>query len=647
MKVRQLCKKVLASKYNMRYEKEVNTHTLSYSQWLDLQEEPEKEELEKEKLEKEKLEREEFVIFKASCGTVGEQAEFLIDRAFREHPQAWLIYGDDDVLDDSGKRSCPYFKPDWSPDLLEECFYLGGLVAVRKQMFSHESWSGSEDTVVKPLDRAMIRRLLLENGGYERQDNRNKILHLPKVLFHYSQEAQRTAWMDYRPKQQSFEAPFVEKLSVVIPSKDNPLLLETCIESIFRVAGNLAWELIVVDNGSSCENQEKIEAYLDKIRKQRQEKVCRVLYVYEKQEFNFSRMCNLGAAKAAGTCLFFLNDDVELVESGCLKEMAQKAMRPITGAVGLKLLYPEGKVSGARIQHAGIVNLPMGPVHKLQFCEDGKDYYFGWNHRNHNALAVTAACLMVEKQKFRQAGGFDEGLKVAFNDVDLCYSLYEEGYENVCICDAYAFHDESYSRGNDEAEEKLKRLLEERKKLYCKHPALEGRDPYFAVQFSREGLDTRIRPAYEIAGNSLQRVEKSELIRIPAKERETWRQDPCLMVRVEAVNQNVITGWSVVLGDNNACYEKCLILIPTEEQAETALFFGMPVVGQYRPDLVENMPDQCRVGMSGFWVCTGEQAGLAGEYYIGILARNHVNGLKLYNRSNRTIRFDISRNEEA
>ena len=115
---------------------------------------------------------------------------------------------------------------------------------------------------------------------------------------------------------------------------------------------------------------------------------------------------------------------------------------PHVGAVGAKLLYPDSDI----IQHAGITNLRVGPAHKLQFLSDEKVHYYGKNRFVHDVMAVTGACLLLEKEIFERAGGFDEKLAVAFNDVDLCYTIYEMGYYNVVRNDVVLYHHESLSR---------------------------------------------------------------------------------------------------------------------------------------------------------------------------------------------------------
>ncbi len=684
MGLKKLIKRVLTNKYNKRYEKELDSRRGNYQDWIT--------DLEKSMTESDQTasgqmgfnpasgsDQGDFVVLRNPRGREAVHAREWAESWFVRFPEALILYGDEDVWPEGEERRSPYFKPDWSPDLLEGQFYPGGFVAVRKswleacagelgdarnvqEILYEEGAQDSKGTQDVPGTLEMteetfgryrrdcqrfVRRLMELAGGYERGRGRRTILHIPRILFHNESEEAREAWMECGEESAAGASGMV---SVIIPSKDNPDLLEKCLKGLMETSADLRYEIIVVDNGSAQENRVRLEALLNTLRQTtRRSKaagLARLLYHYEPMEFDFSKMCNLGARKASGELLLFLNDDVELVEPGCLGEMARLARRPFTGAVGLKLLYPDTKES-RRIQHAGITNLPMGPVHKLQFCPDEEVYAFGRNRGRQNVLAVTAACLMVEKEKFLEAGGFVKELQVAFNDVDLCFGLYELGYENVCLCDSFAWHNESYSRGDDEAPEKLERLLGERRRLYERHPQLLGVDPYYSLYWNREGLDTRIRPLYETQGNYVQRVERpaaEDMGEQPAD----YRQDPCLMVRVESVMENVdesgvvVTGWSVVLGDNNACYEKELILrtgtacVPEEESAAEK-YYRLPLQGQYRPDLIENMPDQVNVGLCGYSTELTHTALPAGRYHVGILAGNRVTGMKLINWSNRVV----------
>lgn len=667
MGLKKLIKQWMANKNNIRYNNELEARRTSYHDWItDLEADdryvgkPEEMCPKDAGADLEEL----FVLFQNPKGRPAEHAKEWIEIYFRTFPEALMVYGDEDVWARGEERRSPLFKPDWSPDLFDTEFYPGNLVALRKSWFekvAKDTWvndareneaecAGEPEREEIAAYHSFVRHCVGLAGGYEKGMGRKTILHIPRILFHSESEEDRDAWMRYeacgdradsRERAAHTGGAADSRLSIVIPSRDNPDLLEKCIESILRTTTDLQYEIVVVDNGSSPENRAFIEAKLKRVRQSGAKGLTLLLYHYEPADFNFSKMCNLGARKASGELLLFLNDDVELASEGTLRAMAQLASRPYTGAVGLKLLYPDEKAF-KQIQHVGITNLPMGPVHKLQFCRDDREVFPGWNRGRHNALAVTAACLMVEKEKFQEAGGFAEELAVAFNDVDLCFGLYELGYENVCECDLFAWHDESYSRGDDEAVEKLERLLAERAKLYRRHPSLdaakkaEGADPYYSVYWNREGLDTRIRPVYETLGNRMQRVLAGSPKRAAQKDMDTLREDRCLLVRVESVLEDEeekglrITGWGVVLGDNNTCYDKYLVF-----QGEEC--FVTLLQEQYRPDLAENMPDQENVGLSGYQILVERGALPAGTYRLGMAAVSRIGRVKLLNWSNRTI----------
>ena len=129
-------------------------------------------------------------------------------------------------------------------------------------------------------------------------------------------------------------------------------------------------------------------------------------------------MCNQGAEEAKGKYLLFLNDDVEIIEGKWLNQMMELAIQFHIGAVGARLLYPQAEgETGNRIQHAGITNMGIGPAHKLAGLMDEGNLYHGHNLVNYNMIAVTGACLLLNREKFRQIQGFDEELAVAYNDV--------------------------------------------------------------------------------------------------------------------------------------------------------------------------------------------------------------------------------------
>ena len=688
MGIKNLVKQALIKKENRNYLRRLRQKQVTYPDWAAQQEAvwtkqdicsgekyAEQRLIQPEKPAEGSRVAKDFVVICASAGALSKNALNDIECYFNEHPEVQILYGDEDVwpeysrsMGEQKERRLPWFKPDWSPDLMDGCLYFGSITALRKGLY-HKVQAGLEQMpqdVRKKLSKALYEgnregvdyevgdlaayELWLHNclslaGAYEKGSN--VVGHIPWILFHGADENQQILFYEVTPSREGGDVAREFQVSVIIPSRDHPEVLEKCLQGC-RLAGGiqcedgtenlqfqrrLSLEVLLVDNGSSQDNREQVESMVREL----EEPTFRIRYLYRPMEFNFSAMCNLGAQEARGQFLLFLNDDVQLCLPGCIDTLAALAGRSFTGAVGMKLYYPDS----IRIQHAGITNLPMGPVHKLQFLCDNMCYYYGLNRGRRNVLAVTAACLMVEKEKFLEAGGFAEGLRVAFNDVDLCFRLHELGYWNVCVNDKYAYHHESLSRGDDESPEKLSRLLEERDRLYSRHPQLEGVDPFYSIHLNREELDTRVRPAYVTAGNELQKVRGPLETFNPTDS----RQDPCLLVRIEDCRDKRVQGYGVVLGDNNACYDKCLLFrlqSPSEEpedsenpNLEDNKIYLVKLSGQYRPELEENMPDQVNVALSGFLVELEEASLPAGRYQLGLAARNRVTGLRLLNWSNR------------
>lgn len=660
MDIRNLVKQILIKKENMRYEKLLAAKQTTYMQWLgEHRKERQGKLLKDASLFPTHTDSFEICIFVASAGRFARNAVEEVVACFANNSQIQVVYGDEDVLQD-GEESNPWFKPDWSPDLLESSFYFGSLVAVRREMAeetesccrSYYSGWNIEDFSVEIKENGYSVYRITDLEKYEKwmhlclvqaacyDLNSKAVEHISEILFHCERPEEQDKFLQEssylrecrqerlngfkeermiaRYKEKAAEIPLV---SVIIPSKDHPDILKTCLESCCKTI-DIPCEIIIVDNGSNEENRRKIEALVAKMNTAD----FSVIYLYHPMEFHFSRMCNLGADASNGAFLLFLNDDVELCEPGCITEMAALANRTFTGAVGMKLYYPDS----CKIQHAGITNLPMGPVHKMQFLNDNICYYYGMNRGYRNVEAVTGACLMVEKRKFAEIGGFCEALPVAFNDVDLCYALGEQGYFNVCMNNVYAYHHESLSRGEDESEEKLARLRRECRKLYDRHPDMQGKDRFYSVYLQREGLDTKVRPAYETAKNHIQ-------IKVDAGQYDgkTFRRDNCVLLRIESLRDGILQGYSVVLGDNNACYDKKLMLLGQDG----CPLWQISLEGQYRPDLVENMPDQKNVGLCGFWVKISEEDFPAGKladekYRVAVGVRNRVTGLRLMNNSN-------------
>ena len=621
MGLKETVKQLWTLKIEKEYRRLLSERKVSYADWAKMQEKT-------ASSIREKSADNGYVLFVQKQGRLSEHALAWIEECFAANPKAQMIYGDEDFLGEEGERKNPWYKPCWSPDAYQSQFYPGSVIALRKEVCEQGAFFENAGEI-----HALISDCIHKIGGFEKSCE--SIVRCNKILFHVND---KKVWQNYL--QTKVEGEVTEKIandiSVIIPSKDNPGILKNCLESLKDIQG---LEIIVVDNGSSDKNREQIEEMTkligcDAMRNQK------IQYLYQPMEFNFSRMCNMGAEAAGGKYLLFLNDDIEVCGTEWIYAMRAKAIRPYVGAVGLKLYYPDS----VRIQHAGITNLPVGPVHKMQFMLDEGSIYFDKNKANVNCIAVTGACLLIDRDKYAEVGGFKESLRVAYNDVDLGFALYEAGYQNVVINEYFAYHHESLSRGSDESEEKRARLQREREHLYEMHPALNGEDPYYPDGLFKEGLDSRIVPEYINGRNFIQQACVMPL----SEETGGIRVDNCVLLGIELSENGRIKGYGVVLGDNNACYDRYIVLEPCGVDDQGQVIPGTKGKGDvftiltqpmYRQDLEENLPDQKNVAMSGFYIrLTDEECKKLNPgrtYRVGVMAMHKINKGKLLNWSGR------------
>jgi glycosyltransferase involved in cell wall biosynthesis len=405
-----------------------------------------------------------------------------------------MLYTDEDRLKADGSgRYQPFFKPDWSPDTLRSLNYTGHLSVFRKELAVK---AGGMDS------RFAGAELYAFTLGFVENIRAEQIGHISAVLCHRSDrfavpgraaaEAERRAKAEVlcrkgpgvRTEQAResgqynviYEVEGNPLVSIIIPSKNNLAYLLPCIDSVMNKSTYRNFEIVLVDNGSTPEVKAEIDRFI-------QDKPVR--YIYRPMDFNFSRMCNLGAENARGEYLLFLNDDIRIVQADWMERMLGQAQQAHTGAVGVKLVYPQSN----QIQHTGVLNMKDGPAHALVIFSDAGEYYFGRNTLCYNYAAVTAACLMTSADKFHAVEGFNEEMTVAYNDTDLCFSLYEKGWYSVVRADVKLLHYESVSRGYDVNDmTKFFRMNQERSLLFARHPGMKDRDPFY----SRNNSDYKV-----------------------------------------------------------------------------------------------------------------------------------------------------------
>ncbi|MCG6857998.1 MAG: glycosyltransferase family 2 protein [Salaquimonas sp.] len=425
-------------------------------------------------------------------------------KAIMAHPDAGLIYSDEDKLDIDGERCIPHFKPDWNPELFLSYNLVTHIAcyptdAVREIGGFRKGYEGAQD-----YDLSL--RIA------ERNDPAN-IVHIPRILYHWRMLAQSAAAdIDAKPYAMKageralnshlsrmglkakatlegdayrvrYQLPDKPPLvSIVIATRDRLDLLKTCVTSILQKSDYPSFEVIVVDNGS------KDRATLDWLAQM--EKAGKLRVLRQDGPFNFSALNNAGVAIARGEIIALVNNDIEIVSSGWLGEMVSLCLQPGVGVVGVRLRFPEGT-----IQHAGLV---LSGEHVARHWFTGSPGNYSGPHQRLKVCqalsAVTGACLVTHGKLYDELGGLDaDNLAIAYNDVDYCLKARQAGYRVVFTPNAEIIHRESASRGKDITPAKSARLYAEMAFMKDKWGKTLERDP-----MAMPGLPLELREFYNL-----------------------------------------------------------------------------------------------------------------------------------------------------
>jgi GT2 family glycosyltransferase len=445
-----------------------------------------------------------FVVLMDHDDLLAEQALYEVAAELNLHPDADILYSDEDQIDSTGRRTIPYFKPDWNIELM-----LG------HNMVSH----------LGVYRRSLVERIGGMRIGYEgSQDydltlraaaatDASRIRHIPAILYHWRQHtmsfskareqacisAARRSIGDFLLSQgvngaEIGPAPAVSawtrvrwplpdpahKVSVIIPTRDRPELLARCTAGLLLRTDYPNFEVLIADNDTTDPEARFLLRKLD------EDPRVRVLPC--PGPFNYSRINNTAVKEADGDIVLLLNNDIDVIHSDWLREMVSLAVRSDVGAVGAKLIY-----GNETIQHAGVV-LGTGSF----YDDPGVAGHYGLNlpaedigYQGYMSLmreagAVTGACLAVRKSVFEKVGGLDEtNLAISFNDVDFCLRLRDAGFRNVWTPFAKLYHLESASRGDDFAPDKIERFTREVRYMRERWGSVLDSDPFYNENFSR------------------------------------------------------------------------------------------------------------------------------------------------------------------
>ncbi|MFL6727079.1 MAG: glycosyltransferase [Sphingomicrobium sp.] len=387
----------------------------------------------------------------------------ILQRVVRDPAGAALIYWDEDTVGGEGRHD-PWIKPKWDEILFGR---VGGLAGASSMSLS--AARSLARAMPDRWDRAGVERLAMALAS---DDARPEPAHVPLILTHRTQR--NALKRDLDPAPRLTLAGDWPTVSILVPTRDRPELLDACMRGVERTSYPGEVELVLIDNGTKDAAALRI---IDQAASGRGAKVLR-----DDGPFNFSRLNNAGARTAAGEFLCFLNNDVEPLDEHWLMNMISYARDEGVGAVGAMLLYPSG-----RIQHAGVAIGVGGAAGHIQKGVDPADTRFRtWHQVTRRVSAVTAAAMAVRKEAFFNVGGFDEAaFPVAFNDIDLCLRLDEAGLRNIYVAEARLVHRESESRGDDRSRGHAQRFANELAQLQQRWHTRDFVDPFHSPLFSR------------------------------------------------------------------------------------------------------------------------------------------------------------------
>jgi GT2 family glycosyltransferase/SAM-dependent methyltransferase len=359
---------------------------------------------------------------------LASNALYEVAKLLEKHPDADMIYSDEDKFDSHDRRVQPFFKPDWSPEYMLACMYTCHFGVYRKSVVNQigafrSGFEGSQDY-------DLVLRLA---------EKTDCIYHIPKILYHwrmapdsvafsgaakpYAYTAARRALSEHLerqgisgqitdgPRPGSYRLRFnlrgTDKVSIIISTSKSEALTR-CVESIRKKTAYPNYEIIVTDSENG------------------------------NRDGGHSRLMNFGAKRAAGDYLLLLDGNTEIISGDWIDSMLGFCQRPQVGIVGAKLLYRNDLIQHAGIA-LGIKGLAGYPLRRLP---RGTTLGNGLSCTTRNCSAVSGACMMVRKEVFEEIGGFDEALSAGSNDLNFCLRVREAGYRIVWTPEAELYYDD-------------------------------------------------------------------------------------------------------------------------------------------------------------------------------------------------------------
>ena len=475
---------------------------------------------------------------------LSEEALFQVVKVINQDLKTDFIYTDEDKIDENYERFEPYFKPDYSPETLECNNYITHFVVVKKEIIEkvgklNSEFNGAQDfdfvlratkvaNKIKHISKILYHWRVHKNSTAYIADTKNYAFEAGKKVIEADLKREgKSATVEFGQEvpgiyKIKYEVIGNPKVSILIPNKDNIKLLKKCITSILKFTTYENYEINIIENNS--EKKETFKYYEELVKnskikilnfnkhtifdingekslenktlnkgleKNNIEKNIENIETKENElqkvsEFNYSALINFGVKNVDGEFVLQLNNDTKLITKDWLEIFIGYAQNSEIGAVGARLYYED-----KTIQHAGIIVGVSGIAgNALVNLPYGKHAYFGREAATRNVLAVTGACLFARRSLYYEVGFMDEKeFKVAFNDVDFCLKLYENGYRNVYNPYIELIHYESKSRGYEISEEKEERFEKEANNFKRKWSKYIKYDPYYNKNLSRKTVN--------------------------------------------------------------------------------------------------------------------------------------------------------------
>ena len=430
-----------------------------------------------------------FIIPLDACGVAHQDALLLFADHIATHPTTDLLYVDDALMSGSGALSDPRFKPDWSPELLLSNFYTAPFQTFRSSLVKELGGCRAE------VDGAELYDLTLRIGEKARH-----VGHIPQILFARGQASRTLSGGEAcRALEEAFarrgvtcrvgqsrwvlergDEIYVPKMSddgpavtLLIATKNNREILDRLLQSL-KTTTYRNYKIVIVDNMS---DEPETVAYLKSLPHQ-------VLRIPNPSGgFNYAHINNQATARADTEFVLFLNDDMSVIEPRWLSQMVGWARLPGVGAVGARLLFPDGSV-----QHGGVVLGLRKGLTAFRGLPGDDPGYLDLAKVTRDCSAVTAAAMLTPRALFLELGGFDEEtFAVSYNDVDYCLKLGDEGHRVVYCGEAELYHHQGFTRGSETTSQR------ERAALAARHG--HRVDPYYSPHLGLDGQCFAVKPS--------------------------------------------------------------------------------------------------------------------------------------------------------